>query len=60
MVNLGTPVGRIGVFCRHNYDSVEMVDKVARMLDQFLGYFQFEGDSDGLGLLIVVEEAHLC
>jgi len=41
------------------YDSAERVDKVARMLDQILEYFQFQEDSEELRLLIVVEEAHL-
>lgn len=41
------------------YDSSERVDRVARMLDQILEYFQFEADSEKLRLLIVVEEAHL-
>jgi len=41
------------------YDSAERVDKVARMLDQILEYFQFQDDSEDLRLLIVVEEAHL-
>jgi DNA-binding transcriptional ArsR family regulator/KaiC/GvpD/RAD55 family RecA-like ATPase len=41
------------------YDSTERVDKVARMLDQLLEYFQFQEDSEDLRLLIVVEEAHL-
>jgi DNA helicase HerA-like ATPase len=41
------------------YDSAERVNKVARMLDQILEYFQFQEDSDDLRLLIVVEEAHL-
>jgi DNA helicase HerA-like ATPase len=41
------------------YDSVERVDKVAHMLDQILEYFQFQGDSNNLRLMIVVEEAHL-
>jgi len=41
------------------HDSTERVDKVARMLDQLLEYFQFQEDSDELRLLIVVEEAHL-
>jgi len=41
------------------YDSAERVDKVARMLDQILEYFQFQEDSEDLRLLIVVEEAHL-
>jgi hypothetical protein len=41
------------------YDSSERVDKVAHMLDQILEYFQFQGDSNDLRLMIVVEEAHL-
>jgi KaiC/GvpD/RAD55 family RecA-like ATPase/DNA-binding transcriptional ArsR family regulator len=41
------------------YDSAERVGKVAQVLDQLLEYFQFQGDSDDLRLLIVVEEAHL-
>ena len=41
------------------YDSRERVDKVARMLDQLLEYFQLQEDSDDLRLLVVVEEAHL-
>jgi len=41
------------------YDSAERVGKVAQILDQLLEYFQFQGDSDDLRLLIVVEEAHL-
>ena len=41
------------------YDSAERVNKVARMLDQILEYFQFQEDSEDLRLLIVVEEAHL-
>ena len=41
------------------YDSTERVNKVARMLDQILEYFQFQEDSEDLRLLIVVEEAHL-
>jgi KaiC/GvpD/RAD55 family RecA-like ATPase/DNA-binding transcriptional ArsR family regulator len=41
------------------YDSAERVDKVARILDQLLEYFQFQEDSEELRLLIVVEEAHL-
>jgi KaiC/GvpD/RAD55 family RecA-like ATPase/DNA-binding transcriptional ArsR family regulator len=41
------------------YDSSERVEKVAKMLDQLLEYFQFQEDSDDLRLLIVVEEAHL-
>jgi len=41
------------------YDSSERVDKVARMLDQILEYFQLQEDSEDLKLLIVVEEAHL-
>jgi DNA helicase HerA-like ATPase len=41
------------------YDSAERVDKVARMLDQILEYFQFQEDSEDLRLMIVVEEAHL-
>jgi KaiC/GvpD/RAD55 family RecA-like ATPase len=41
------------------YDSAERVNKVARMLDQILEYFQFQEDSEDLRLMIVVEEAHL-
>jgi len=41
------------------YDGAERVGKVAQILDQLLEYFQFQGDSDDLRLLIVVEEAHL-
>jgi KaiC/GvpD/RAD55 family RecA-like ATPase len=41
------------------HDSTERVDKVARILDQLLEYFQFQEDSERLRLLIVVEEAHL-
>jgi KaiC/GvpD/RAD55 family RecA-like ATPase len=41
------------------YDSGERVDRVARMLDQLLEYFQLQEDSEGLKRLIVVEEAHL-
>jgi len=41
------------------YDSGEGVDKVARMLDELLEYFQFQEDPDDLRLLIVVEEAPL-
>jgi KaiC/GvpD/RAD55 family RecA-like ATPase/DNA-binding transcriptional ArsR family regulator len=41
------------------YDSAERVGKVAQTLDKLLEYFQFQEDSDGLRLLIVVEEAHL-
>jgi len=41
------------------YDSAERVEKVAKMLDQLLEYFQFQEDSEELRLLIVVEEAHL-
>jgi DNA helicase HerA-like ATPase len=41
------------------YDSEERVDKIARMLDQLLEFFQFQEDPDDLMLLVVVEEAHL-
>jgi KaiC/GvpD/RAD55 family RecA-like ATPase len=41
------------------YDAGERVEKVAKMLDELLEYFQFQEDSDDLRLLIVVEEAHL-
>ena len=41
------------------YDSGERVDRVARMLDQVLEYFQIQEDSEDLKRLIVVEEAHL-
>jgi DNA-binding transcriptional ArsR family regulator len=41
------------------YDSGERVDRVARMLDQLLEYFQIQEDSEDLKRLIVVEEAHL-
>jgi DNA-binding transcriptional ArsR family regulator len=41
------------------YDSAERVERVAKMLDQLLEYFQFQEDSEELRLLIVVEEAHL-
>jgi hypothetical protein len=41
------------------YDSGERVDRVARMLDQLLEYFQIQEDSEELKRLIVVEEAHL-
>jgi DNA helicase HerA-like ATPase len=41
------------------YDAGERVEKVAKMLDRLLEYFQFQDDSDDLKLLIVVEEAHL-
>jgi KaiC/GvpD/RAD55 family RecA-like ATPase len=41
------------------YDSAERVNKIARMLDQILEYFQFQEDSEDLRLMIVVEEAHL-
>jgi DNA helicase HerA-like ATPase len=41
------------------YDSGERVDKVARMLDQLLEYFQLQEDCEELKRLIVVEEAHL-
>jgi DNA helicase HerA-like ATPase len=41
------------------YDAGERVEKVAKMLDELLEYFQFQEDADDLRLLIVVEEAHL-
>jgi KaiC/GvpD/RAD55 family RecA-like ATPase/DNA-binding transcriptional ArsR family regulator len=41
------------------YDSAERVGRVAQVLDRLLEYFQFQGDSEDLRLLIVVEEAHL-
>ena len=41
------------------YVSGERVDRVARMLDQLLEYFQLQEDSEELKRLIVVEEAHL-
>jgi DNA helicase HerA-like ATPase len=41
------------------YDSGERVEKVAKMLDRLLEYFQFQEDSDNLRLLIALEEAHL-
>jgi DNA-binding transcriptional ArsR family regulator len=41
------------------YESAERVDRVSRILDHLLEYFQFQEDSDNLRLLIVVEEAHL-
>lgn len=41
------------------YVSGERVDRVARMLDQLLEYFQIQEDSEELNRLIVVEEAHL-
>jgi DNA helicase HerA-like ATPase len=41
------------------YDAGERVEKVARMLDELLEYFQFQEDAEDLRLLIVVEEAHL-
>jgi DNA-binding transcriptional ArsR family regulator/KaiC/GvpD/RAD55 family RecA-like ATPase len=41
------------------YDSSERVEKVAKILDRLLEYFQFQEDSDDLRLLIALEEAHL-
>jgi DNA-binding transcriptional ArsR family regulator/KaiC/GvpD/RAD55 family RecA-like ATPase len=41
------------------YDAGERVEKVAKMLDELLEYFQFQEDAEDLRLLIVVEEAHL-
>jgi KaiC/GvpD/RAD55 family RecA-like ATPase len=41
------------------YDAAERVEKVAKMLDELLEYFQFQEDAEDLRLLIVVEEAHL-
>jgi hypothetical protein len=56
---LATNSGVTIVDLSDTYDSGERVDKVARMLDQLLEYFQFQEDSENLRLLIVVEEAHL-
>jgi uncharacterized protein len=57
--DLLTSAGVTIVDLSDTYDSAERVDKVARMLDQILEYFQSQEDSDELRLLIVVEEAHL-